>query len=699
MDIVNIFLARRPRGLDLKPYKPCSRGRKTLTWQASPDKCPIKMCGISGILGLDPGKNIDAALLARMTDAIAHRGPDDEGYVLFTGTGGECGQFSGKASSTEVKNLYPELDLARKARLGLGFRRLAIIETGVAGHQPMRDKELELCIVFNGEIYNYIELRADLQSAGYVFSSHSDTEVILKAYHAWGENCLQRFNGIWAFALWDEKRQRLFCSRDRFGVKPFYYCVHDRTLYFGSELKQLLLTPVSKTLNTRMIWRSLKINSLQVYGSETYWQRISALEAGHTLIAQDGKISLKRYHDLDPRTFGTSRITFGEAVENYRSLFQRAVKWQMRSDVEIGSCLSGGLDSSAIVCTASKLTDRPLQTFSSYFEELPALDERKWIAEVAKSCGCNSHLTSPGVEDSLRWFKEATWHNDLPVGAGFAAQYGVMKLAQETGIKVLLDGQGSDELTAGYRHAQYRWLADLLLQGNLKKLSGELKSYLQQNSLPTGLGGTGKSLLSAVLSEPQLYALEFRQLRFDPFNADFIRKCRIAGGEGILSRIVSTPGGKLASFLYNQVYTTSLPTLLHWEDRMSMAASLESRVPFLDHELVEFAFSLPEEFKINEARGKYVHRQAMKDIVPAAIYARKNKAIFGSPFHKIWMRKGMKRALETLFASQGFRHRGIWDLPRINAQWCKYLKGDDSQAEMLFNVFSLETWFRVCGSS
>ncbi|HNT52301.1 MAG TPA: asparagine synthase (glutamine-hydrolyzing) [Candidatus Syntrophosphaera sp.] len=653
------------------------------------------MCGISGIFALASDRTAHTTLLRAMTELIAHRGPDDEGYWLWRESDAVGQSYGGASSSDEVKQLLPALPEEAGYRLGLGFRRLAILDLSVSGHQPMSDHARDLHIVFNGEIYNYVELRGELRSLGYEFVSASDTEVILKAYHAWGDSCVERFNGIWAFALWDGRQRRLFCSRDRFGVKPFYCCLRDGVLYFGSELKQLLLTPVDKKLNLPMLWRSVQINSLQVYGPETYWRDISALEPGHNLVAAQGRLSQRCYHRLDPQAFAASRLDFNAATERYRELFQRAVRWQMRSDVEVGSCLSGGLDSSAIVCTASQLSGRALQTFSSYFASCPQLDERRWISTVARQCGCESHLTSPGAEQAASWFAEATWHNDLPLAAGFAAQYAVLRLAQGQGIKVLLDGQGSDELTAGYRHAQYRWLAQLFRQGKWSTLAREKLAFLNRNGLLKGVSGLTKSMLCAVLPESRLYEFEFRRLRFIPFSADFTGQCQDNLQEPILARIADLPGDRLANFLYNMVYTTSLPTLLHWEDRMSMAASIESRVPFLDHELAEFAFTLPASYKIHAAQGKRIHRAALRSIVPQEISGRRDKAVFGSPFHQLWMRGELRHNWTGLFASAAFRQRGIWNLPRIQAEWSKYLKGDLAQAEMLFNIYALETWFRV----
>lgn len=653
------------------------------------------MCGISVTLSLEPDKSADLKALKRMNALIRHRGPDDAGYLCVLPSN-EVHSYADKDSIPEVKRRFPFLQPNLKARLGMGFRRLAIIDLSEAGHQPMSDPQLKLHIVFNGEIYNYPELREELKNLGYVFTSHSDTEVILKAYHAWGEDCLKRFNGIWAFAIWDENRQLLFCARDRFGVKPLYYCVEDNALFLGSELKQLLAVIRDQSLNQAMLWRSMKINGMQVYGDETYWNRINCLQPGHKLLAQNRRIRVEQYYRLDQNGWHQSQTSLEEATEIYRKHFLRAVNWQLRSDVEVGSCLSGGLDSSAIVCSAAGFTDKPLHTFSSWFGEDPSLDERRWIKEVVNNSNAVSHLVSPSAAEAFAWLEGATWFNDLPLGSGFAAQYAVMKMAQCQGIKVLLDGQGSDELTGGYRHAQYRYFADLIRSARFRSLASALGPYLKSGKPIEGAGKLAKTALSVLLPESKLYRMEFRLLRFEPFSAEFRAQIKNQAGNELLSKIEDLGSGRLDSFLFNMVYTTSLPTLLHWEDRMSMAASVESRVPFLDHELVELAFSLPSDYKIKPPQGKLIHRLAMKDIVPSAIYKRKDKAIFGSPFSRLWLRRELRAEVEAVFTSPSFRQRGIWDLPKIWSQWRRFLKGDGFQSEMIFNVLALEIWFRKC---
>ncbi|HNV63139.1 MAG TPA: asparagine synthase (glutamine-hydrolyzing), partial [Candidatus Cloacimonas acidaminovorans] len=337
----------------------------------------------------------NALLLKEMTDAIKHRGPDDEGYLIKDKNG--IRSFSGVDSPAEIQSVYPlfnvEIDSTFPAKgyssvnsfklgnfiLGMGFRRLSILELKPIGHQPMYDKELGIAICYNGEIYNYLELKAELKAKGYKFFSNSDTEVIIKAYHFWGEDCVLHFNGMWAFSLWDERKNLLFCSRDRYGIKPFYYAVQDGVIYWGSEIKQLLLTPIDKKLNQAMIWRSMKINSFLVYDDETYWQNVHSLKPGHNLLAVNGKIIINQYYDLDIANFESSQLSFHKAVEQYRNIFLDSISLQLRSDVEIGATLSGGMDSSAIVCSAVQKKGEPLKTFSSYYAFTPELDERKWM--------------------------------------------------------------------------------------------------------------------------------------------------------------------------------------------------------------------------------------------------------------------------------------------------------------------------------
>lgn len=654
------------------------------------------MCGISGIYHLN-GKAVETRQLLEMTNLIRHRGPDDEGFCLIETSNNKITSYAGNETVPELKSAYPPLAENKSADLAFGFRRLSILDLSPKGHQPMLSPDGALAIVFNGEIYNYRELRTELQNAGYQFQTQTDTEVILNAYKHWGTECLKRFNGMWAFALYDIKQKLLFCGRDRYGIKPFYYAYENESFCFGSEIKQLLACPIDKQLNYPMLWRSMKINALLVYGEETFFSKIKALRPGHFLILKDKQLKTFCYDEWDISSFERSQLSFEEAVQEYRNIFLDSVKLQMRSDVEVGSCLSGGMDSSAIVCAASKLTDKPFQTFSSYYDEDKTLDERQWIKQVTEQTQSVSHLVSPTFDKTIDWFEQATWHNDLPVGAGFVSQYAVMQLAKEMGIKVLLDGQGSDELTAGYNHAFYRYFADLVRQGKLLQMDKQLHQYFKGKSLGFILSSIPKIKLSVFLPENLLYNLEFSFYRFEPFNDAFFcqAKQQLQSRKQLLSEIKNLPTSRLSNFLYNMMHSTSIQTLLHYEDRMAMAHGVESRVPFLDHRLVQLAFALPSAYKVKPPIGKFVHREAMQDIIPAAIYNRKDKAIFSTPFYSVWMKGKLQQYISDIFASQQFKQRGIYNLPIIKQKWINYKNGSKADGEMLFNILALETWFRT----
>ncbi len=653
------------------------------------------MCGITGIYS-QKGQAIDLDLLRAMTDLISHRGPDDEGYLLAARDAG-VQLLSGPSSTSEIKAKYPLFGTqARdKATLGLGFKRLSILELSPIGHQPMWDKQLHIALVFNGEIYNYLELKEELGALGYSFFSRSDSEVIIKAYHAWGDECTKRFIGMWAFALWDAKKQSLFCSRDRYGIKPFYYAFEEGFFFFGSEIKQLLRIPQGKELNKAMIWRSMKINSLLAYDDETYWQNIHTLKPGTNLIINQELIKTRSYYSLNVDNFETSTLAYHKAVEEYRRIFLDSISMQLRSDVPVGASLSGGMDSSAIVCSAVRHLAEPIKTFSSYYRDSPELDERKWIQAVNHETGCEAHLVSPGANQAIAWWEKATYLNDLPIAAGFVSQYAVMQEAHRQGIKVLLSGQGSDEITAGYKHAAYRYFADLLRTMQTGKLSRELPQYLRKQK--AGIKALGKIALSALFPESALYRMEFCYYRFEPFTHEFQSLAERQAEDQILAQITDIKASRLSNFLYNMMQNTSIQTLLHFEDRLSMAHSVESRVPFLDHRLVDFVFSLPSKYKIKPPYTKIIHREAMKELIPEKIYRRKDKGIFSSPFYALWMKGEMKNYISDILTSTAFRQRDLWNLPRINHHWQRYLAGDNRNAEMLYNVIALELWFRVYG--
>ncbi|MGB5990392.1 MAG: asparagine synthase (glutamine-hydrolyzing) [Marinifilaceae bacterium] len=646
------------------------------------------MCGISGVFNFN-GKRIDLSKLRSMNEMIRHRGPDDEGYLLFNTSAQTQTHFSGGDSCEQIKAHFPLLKEDMHANLGLAHRRLSIIDLSAKGHQPMSNLEGDLSIVFNGEIYNYLEIRKELIGKGYSFISGSDTEVVISAYREWGEACINKFNGMWSFALWDAKEQKLFCSRDRFGIKPFYYAITPDGIVFGSEAKQLLAFDIDKSLNEEVIYKSFSLGSFHVNSECTYWNGIKYLPASHSMIIKDGKISIKRYYDLEESSFEKSTLSYVDATERYKELFLDSVNLRMRSDVLVGSTLSGGLDSSAIVCAASKMTDKEYNTFTSYYDYNKVYDERKYADIVCDATGAKPHYLSTKVDDFLKEMEKITWHHDYPLmGSSPMSSYFVNKEAKKYNTTVLLDGQGTDELLGGYNHAYYRYYADLMKSRKVGRLYREFPDYLMNNdkgSLPSRLAKTlfilGNSELSAYNREAK-YNLQF-PLNISSSNYNF---------ENNISNIASS---KLSSFLYNNLYSTVLPSLLHFVDRNSMAHSIESRVPFLDYRLVEFAFSLPSDYKINGCFSKRIHRDAIKGLVPREIVERKDKIGFVSPGENIWLRGDLSSFVDDTINSQSFKERGIFDMPKIHSIWSSYKKGDNKNSNVLWKTLMLEQWFKV----
>jgi asparagine synthase (glutamine-hydrolysing) len=646
------------------------------------------MCGIAGIYHLDHNP-VDTAVFRRMTGIIRHRGPDDEGFFLVNTATGLSGAFSGDESTPEIRSEFPPLQNVLGANLALGFRRLSIIDLSRLGHQPMCDSTGSAWIIFNGEIYNYLEIRSELESAGYKFISRSDTEVILNAYLHWGVQCLNRFNGMWAFALYDSRNRQLFCARDRFGVKPFFYAWDGKTLLFASEIKQILEYGIDRSVREDVIRKSFSIGSFLINSNNSYFEKVKILPHGHYfLLGPDGRLVTERYYDLSPTSFESSSLSFEAACEEYRSLFTDAVKLRMRSDVEVGSTLSGGLDSSAIVSIAAGHTARKFKTFSAWFKEEPRLDERKWIRLAVDKVKADDYYTSPSVEDAARDFARITWHHDYPVlTSSPVAQYYVMQLAHQNKAIVLLDGQGSDEIIGGYHHAFYRHYADLIRSFRWIKLARELPVFLGGTAKGSPLSNLSKILLPVFFSEQSLYRAEAKWA-FNPFVP---ARAQLSEGQDI--REFSSVS-KLSQFLYNQLMSVSVQTLLHYEDRNSMAHSIESRVPFLDYRLVELAFSLPSGYKMKGYQGKYIHRQALREMVPQEILDRRDKVGFLAPGEHFWLRGGMKDMASALFVSRTFLERGIYDHKKIQAAWNSYQNGDNRYSSIVWKVIALETWFK-----
>lgn len=645
------------------------------------------MCGISGIFNLD-NTLVNPETLLAMNNSIRHRGPDDEGYYIKSLHSSIPQLFSGDDSTPQIKKQYPHLRESSASILALGFRRLAIIDLSEQGHQPMQDESRRYTIVFNGEIYNYLELRKQLLNLGYTFRGNSDTEVLLKMYIEYKDNSFAMLNGMWALAIWDNELGELTLCRDRWGIKPLCYYYNQKKIIFGSEEKQIISAGVKVSPNYDMMYRYLNLGSMVRYSNETFYQEINVLTPGTILKVNQESINFSSYYDMDINKFEKYDKSFEQATEEYQHLFSEAVNLRMRSDVEVGSCLSGGLDSSAIVCQASQNTSQHIKTFSAYYAQAKEYDERKWIEIVNKAYDCQGHLLSPTDKEVANEFSRITYLHDAPViGSSPVSQYFVMKKAREKGVTVVLDGQGSDELTAGYNHAFYRYYADLIKERKFSRLSAELPDYLKYQQKGNSLTKLSKILFTLINKESTIYNYELKNLTPDVMYSRYRKD--------ILSEVKNLSCSKLSNFQFNLLRNIFLPSLLHFEDRNSMAFSIESRVPFLDVNLVEFAFSLPSHYKIRGAKGKFIHRQSLKNSVPEAIYNRKDKVNFSAPGEIYWLRNAMKEHLKTTFNSHFFTKSKLFDTIKLGEIVHNYLLGENKHATLVWKLYALGVWYNL----
>jgi len=543
------------------------------------------MCGISGIIN----KNfalVDEEEIRLMNRRIAHRGPDGEG--VFIG-----GHFA------------------------LGHRRLSIIDLSAAADQPM-EYAGQYWIVYNGEVYNYIELRDELMAAGYVFRTRSDTEVILAAYDKWGPDCVRRFNGMWAFALLDKERNRLFCSRDRFGVKPFYYLDCDDRFVFGSEIKQLLPFLSQRKTNMKVLLDYLVLG-YEDHTNETFFAGISKLNAGHNLIydLSVNRCLVTQYYSLEPNE--EMRTADEEtAVARYLEKLTNAVQLRLRSDVRVGTCLSGGLDSSAVVSLASRFYTGEGRFIAVHAKsDSPKCDESPYARQVAERCSLDLHFVEPWQNDFVRHIDEIVHTMEEPfIGPSVFLQYMVMKRARELDCRVMLDGQGGDETLLGYERY---YVAYLLITGWMRSLK-KLKAAAENSRCSV------RDLLFQSIYFRSAHAMWWRNQRRNRF---IHRKHLDMIDRSLLERVAC---GYRDIFLLqkNALFCSPLPSLLRYADKNSMCHSVEVRLPFLDYRALECALSVADVFKMKDGWTKYILRKAMDSCggLPKEIVWRKNKLGF-----------------------------------------------------------------------
>ena len=547
-----------------------------------------------------------------MTNALVHRGPDAEGNWLNSTT-------------------------------ALGNRRLSIIDLSSTGNQPMHYLDRYI-IVHNGEIYNYIELKEELQKKGYTFFSKTDTEVVAAAYDSWKEECIDHFDGMFAFAIWDEKEKELFAARDRFGEKPFFYFIDNEQFVFASEMKALWAAGIERKVNLKLLFNYLTIGYVDNPNipEETFFENITKLPAASYLNLSpvsnrdNFQLSINNYWDIEVEN-ENKNITDAEAIEQFGSLLQRSVKRRLRSDVAVGTSLSGGLDSSSIIATLHQLTTHhsPLSSVASSKEGLTAFssvfpgfekDESAFAKLVADKFQLKHFTTTPNAASLHSDLEKLFYYQEEPfTSSSIYAQYKVYELAKQQGIKVLLDGQGADEILAGY-HKYYKWYWQELFRKRKLLSTGELNAA-KELGITEKFGW--KNRVAALFPEFATIFLErhylLNALRHEDLTKDFTQ-LQSKEAYYITPEIFTLNG-----VLYFNTCMHGLEELLRYADRNSMAHGREVRLPFLDHELVEFIFSLPANFKIRNGWTKWLLRKNMENSLPAEITWRRDKTGFEPP--------------------------------------------------------------------
>lgn len=611
------------------------------------------MCGICGFTYRDE------SLIKRMNDSIRHRGPDDDG-------------------------IYVSDDIS------LGHRRLSIIDLSPAGHQPMFNEDRSLCIVFNGEIYNYQEIRPVLEGKGYRFKSNSDTEVILHAHKEWGAACLERFRGMFAFAIWDAGKRELFIARDRLGVKPLYYLQRDSRLFFASEIKAFKEAGLTSN--------ELDAGAVNLYftfrftpGEQTVLKDVKRLQPGHYLVWKNGDIRIEKYWDieLDEDPASSERRPAEEYVEEFLDIFREAVRLRMVSDVPVGAYLSGGLDSSFIVGIMAGMMERPVSTFSVGFPG--GADESPYSSLVADHFHTDHHLLNVRA-NAVDVIPDVIWHLDEPLSDAATIPTYLMSQVTKKEVTVILSGEGADEQLGGYDKYKALYYPHLFRNTYpkflFKAFSGYFHGHPKTHRAVEYLGN---------LNDPSLAYVRFNSV-FLPEE----RKGLFSSGElreevskqrelEVVRKYIDRKGDFLNRLLLLDLKTWLPDDLLLKNDKMTMAHAVEARTPFLDHKLVEFLIKVPPSLKLHWFREKYLLRRAMAGIVPDEILKRKKQG-FSVPIHN-WIKHDLKEMVDDLFDPKNVDSTGIINHKAVKDLMNKDLK-NPYNIRQFWTVFSFLAWHR-----
>lgn len=631
------------------------------------------MCGIAGYIKKSNEYKISTETIKKMTDKMIHRGPDAEGQW------------------TDEK-------------VALGHRRLSIIDLDEKSNQPMVSHDGKYVITFNGEIYNYIELKKELSAKGAVFKTNGDTEVIIEAYRKYGVHCFNKFNGMWAFALYDIEQKKVILCRDRFGIKPLYTLNNPEIFAFASEMKAMVAAfPEENIPNETWIYRYLSYSKQEDSDKECFYKNIKNFPPAYYMIYDLTRHTKKyeKYWRVDEKVFYRRWIKGKNPIKTFRRLFESAVGLRLRADVEVGACLSGGLDSSLIVGCVSKKYGKRIHTFSSVYED-EECNEEMFIEKVNTKWNTIPHYIKPDnyETDFIKYIEDITYYHDQPtLDASLYSQYMVIKDSQDY-VKVLLDGQGADELFAGYVPAYLIYYIDDLAEKNtfwskrqalkiLIKLKKEWPQMLKSISTDTIIKVTGiKNSFIFQSQNDKNKRKNNRKISF-VFSDEFLNKVDDKKGkkEMWLSSHLNTK-------LWKDIRSDSIPYILHNEDRNAMTFSIESRVPFLDYRIVEFALALDGKYKIRNNWTKWIIRKSCKDYLPRKVLKRKNKMGFPAPFAR-WLREGESKD-EIKKIIYEFGNRNIVSKKTIDQLYKAHISGKADYNQILFRFLSLELWLGMC---
>jgi asparagine synthase (glutamine-hydrolysing) len=621
------------------------------------------MCGIVGIINKNQPVNFE--ILKNMADTIHHRGPDDEGHAIIN-------------------------------NLGLYHKRLSIIDPEL-GKQPMETERFT--IIFNGEIYNYIELKAELMAKGHVFKTNSDTEVILHTYEEYGHESVNRLNGMFAFLLYDKTREQLVVARDHFGIKPLYYYNDNNKWLFGSEIKAIIKHPeVKAEVNQKTIGDYLTFQF--ILGTDTLFKNIRKIEPGSYMIINLQDFSSQTIKYWSPNFSVDKFHTEEYFVHELRMLIEDTIRIQLRSDVALGTYLSGGLDSSLVTSIATSILQKAFPTFSGAFREGPEFSEEQYINDLVNRTQSESNIIYPTAEDFINLLPKLIYHMDEPLaGPGLFPQYMVSKLASEK-VKVVLGGQGGDEIFGGYARYVVAYLEQALkgaINGNTDE--GEhivsLKTILPNLSSIEKYQPMVKKFWSKEVFEPMdsryFFLIDRMEGNLNFFTDDFLDGYSRKDVFVRFKKLFNNPN----TYSYFNKMTHfdmfgSLPALLHVEDRMSMAVSVESRVPLLDKRIVELIAKMPPSMKFKGGEMKYILKKAVGDYLPDSILYRNDKMGFPVPLH-LWAKKEAKEFIHDIVLSKKSKERGIFNASEVE----KVIRNEKAFGRQLWGILSLELWFQT----